>query len=407
MRIALVTEGTRGDVHPMLGLGGLLRARGHEVVVCAPPDFEVDATSRGMEFRAVGTHIRQLLEDQAEAVTGGGFHLLRVSHRYMKQCLAAQFATLPAATEGADLIVGAGVQFAGATAAEIHGVPYRYVVYCPAMLPSEDHPPVVITRQELPRWINRAAWRHVHGFYNLFARRTINRHRAKLGLARVKDAYRHLLATRPILAADAELAPVPLDCPFEVDQIRCLHALEGPALPAKLESFLAEGPPPVYLGFGSMTDSDPTETTRAILAAVRDAGCRALISEGWAGLGEGPLPEGVFVTGPVSHARLFPRVAAVVHHGGAGTTTTAARAGVPQILVPHVLDQFYWAQRVALLGLGPPAIPRRRFCAQQLAESLFHTIHNELLAERTHAVGERMRALISQQPDPALLFENA
>jgi UDP:flavonoid glycosyltransferase YjiC (YdhE family) len=293
MRIALVTEGTRGDVHPMLGLGDLLRARGHEVVVCAPPDFAADATSRGMEFRAVGTPVRELLEEQAEAVTGGGFELLRVSHRYMKQSLAAQFATLPAATEGADLVVGAGVQFAGASAAEIHGVPYRYIVYCPALLPSEDHPPVVITRQELPRWINRVAWRHVHGFYNLFARRTINRQRAKLGLARVKDAYRHLLAARPILAADSELAPVPLDCPFDVDQIRCLHPLEGPALPAKLESFLEEGPPPIYLGFGSMTDSDPAETTRAILTAVRDAGCRALISEGWAGLGDGPLPEAV------------------------------------------------------------------------------------------------------------------
>jgi len=121
----------------------------------------------------------------------------------------------------------------------------------------------------------------------------------------------------------------------------CLHPFEPGPLPEKLEAFLDAGEPPVYVGFGSMTDPDPAAATRVVLEAVARAGVRAVLSRGWAGLGGVPLPSEVMEIGPVSHASLFARVAAVVHHGGAGTTTTAARAGAPQILVPHILDQFH------------------------------------------------------------------
>ena len=116
-----------------------------------------------------------------------------------------------------------------------------------------------------------------------------------------------------------------------------------------------------------------------------------MISRGWAGLAGDSLPENVFAVGGVSHAPLFPRVALVVHHGGAGTTTTAARAGVPQVVVPHVLDQFYWARRVSLLGLGPPPLPRSRLCAEGLAATLASTLDNDVLAERARALGARLR----------------
>lgn len=161
----------------------------------------------------------------------------------------------------------------------------------------------------------------------------------------------------------------------------------------------------MYIGFGSMTDPDPAATTRLVLEAVSRAGVRAVLSSGWAGLGDAPLPESVTVVGPLSHASLFRRVAAVVHHGGAGTTTTAARAGAPQILVPHVLDQFHWAHRVARLGVGPPALPRRELRADRLAEAIASLCDNELVAERAARLGERLRAALQTRPHPAdLLF---
>ena len=111
-------------------------------------------------------------------------------------------------------------------------------------------------------------------------------------------------------------------------------------------------------------------------------------------------PEGVETVGVVDHAALFPRVAAVVHHGGAGTTTTAARAGVPQVVVPHVLDQFYWAERVRRLGLGPPPLARRQLRSARLRETLAVVLGNEALAERARELGAALRADLD--PDAAL-----
>jgi UDP:flavonoid glycosyltransferase YjiC (YdhE family) len=392
MRVALAVEGTHGDVHPMLALGESLLAAGCQVRVCAPPDFRGESEARGFEFRAVGGEIREYLEAEAAALARGGLSMLVTSDRYGRQSLEAQFQALPEACRGADQILGAGVQFAAASAAELHGVPYRYVTYCPALLPSREHAPALVPAQSLPRWVNRALWWALLTAWDALLGRRINRHRARLGLAPVISAYHYLLSARPLLAADAELAPLPRDCPLDVEQIPCLHRTAGPPLPAKLESFLAQGEPPIYLGFGSMTDPDPAATTRALLEAVTRCGQRALVSRGWAGLGGGPLPEGVLAVDPVSHARLFPRVAAVVHHGGAGTTTTAARAGVAQIAVPHVLDQFYWARRIHVLGVGPPPIPRRQLSGERLAAALAATLDNELVRERARELGERLRA---------------
>jgi vancomycin aglycone glucosyltransferase len=401
MRIALAVEGTRGDVYPMLALAESLAAAGHRVRVCAPPDFREPVAERGWEFRPVGSGVREILRAEAEAITRGGLALVRASDRYARKSLADQFAALPAAVEGADAILAAGVQFAAPSAAELHGLPFRYVAYCPVLIPSGEYPPPVVSSHALPAWANRALWRLMVAGWNHSPGRHLNRERARLGLAPVEDVHRHVLSARPVLAADAELAPPPRDGSIPVEPIRCLHPLSGPPLPPKLDSFLDAGDPPVYLGFGSMPDPQPAATTRALLAAVTSLGRRALLARGWAGLGEGPLPEGVFLLGPVSHARLFPRVAAVVHHGGAGTTTTAARAGVPQVVVPHVLDQFYWAIRVARLGLGPPPLRRTRLTARRLASVLEATLDNELLAERARAFGKGLRDAVARAPSPA------
>ena len=121
--------------------------------------------------------------------------------------------------------------------------------------------------------------------------------------------------------------------------------------------------------------------------------------------GAQPLPEGVLAIGSVSHARLFPRMAAIVHHGGAGTTTTAARAGVPQIVVPHLFDQIYWGERVTALGLGPPQIRRTQLSAEGLAAALREVLDNEVIQERAQALAGRLAAWRAQAADPAQHFD--
>jgi vancomycin aglycone glucosyltransferase len=216
-----------------------------------------------------------------------------------------------------------------------------------------------------------------------------------------RDLYALLCGESPVLAAEELLGPPPQDLCDRIRVIGCLHPFEPAPLPEKLDAFLSAGEPPVYLGFGSMTDPDPAAATRLVLDAVQRAGVRAVLSAGWAGLGNAPLPDTVMVVGPVSHAALFRRVSAVVHHGGAGTTTTAARAGAPQILVPHVLDQFHWAERVRRLGLGPPALPRRKLRAEQLACAIGALRDNDLLVERAAELGSRLRDALAARPHPA------
>jgi vancomycin aglycone glucosyltransferase len=134
-----------------------------------------------------------------------------------------------------------------------------------------------------------------------------------------------------------------------------------------------------------MADQDPVRTSLRILEAVRKAEARVLLSSGWAGLGGVELPPTALVIGHVPHGKLFPRCAAVVHHGGAGTTANAARSGVPQVVVPHLLDQFFWCHRVWRLGLSPPPIPRSLLQVEPLAAALRACLEDAALRERARA----------------------
>jgi UDP:flavonoid glycosyltransferase YjiC (YdhE family) len=401
MRIVLASEGTRGDLYPMLVLGEALRRQGHDPVVCAPPNFDAVVRARGMAFLPVGCDVRDYLRTEARAITGSTLRFLSVARRYSLESVRAQFAALPAAADGADLIVGAGVQLAAASVAELHGIPYRYAIYCPALLPSREHAPAILPIQPIPAWARRFAWWFARGPLTATVGLLVNRERRALGMSRISDTYRHLVGERALLAADREIAPVPIDSPYIVEQTSALQPDGGAPLPEKLGSFLDAGPPPVFFGFGSMPDPDPSATTRLLLQVIESVGCRALLSSGWAEIGEGALPEGVMQVGDVDHARLFPRVAAVVHHGGAGTVTTAARAGAPQVVVPHVLDQFYWADRVRMLGIGVVAPRRSKLEAATLDAALREVLDNEALAERSADVAARIRERVRTEAHPA------
>jgi UDP:flavonoid glycosyltransferase YjiC (YdhE family) len=290
------------------------------------------------------------------------------------------------------MIIGAGVQFAGSSIAEAWGIPYRPFAYCPVLFRSGDYPPPVLPNQSLPRWMNRMAWDAFLRFNEWVLRSDLNRHRAALGLEPLSNTYRYMITEHPLLAADEALAPAPDDLSVPVEQVGYLLPKDETSLPEKLELFLEAGPPPVYLGFGSMMDPDPGGTTRLLLDAVERVGCRAILSKGWAGLGDDPLPESVFAAGPLPDAKLFPRLAAVVHHGGAGTTATASRSGVPQIVVPHLLDQYYWGHRAHLLGVAPPPLHRLKLSARRLAELISASLENEMMSDRARDLAEQLRA---------------
>ena len=167
---------------------------------------------------------------------------------------------------------------------------------------------------------------------------------------------------------------------------------EGWLPPEDLCRFIDAGSPPVFIGFGSMPVRKPEETTALLLEAIARSGVRAVLHRGWAGVGGEAPPESVFQIDYAPYGWLFPRMAAIVHHGGSGTTAAALHAGVPSIVVPFLFDQFYWGRRVADLGVGPRPIPFKQLTAEGLAEAMRVATTDPAMRERATALGAKIGA---------------
>lgn len=387
MRALIATFGTRGDTQPMLALAEALAARGHSVSLAVAPSSLDQAKEAFPSAFAVGMGFEEI----SRRASTGKLREILATIPLMRREIGVQFERLEAHAAEADVIAGAAVNAVGTTLGERFGKPYAYIAYCPQVVPSGDHPNPSVKAHTWPRWLNRLSWRTNEWLWNWALLHTLNAVRASRGLRRLRTTWSEVISPRPIIASDPALAPAPVDWTAPLEQPGALFVRERAPLSPEVADFLERGPPPVYLGFGSMSDGDPRATTARLLEAVRRAGVRALISSGWAGLGsDQPPPEGVRFIGAEPHGKLFPRCAAVVHHGGAGTTHAAARAGLPQVVMPHVLDQFYWAHRIALAGVGPRAVKRHSPDPEPLARAIRECVEDEELRGRARALGARI-----------------
>lgn len=372
MRILVAAMGSRGDVQPALALALALRDAGHGVRVSAPPDFAAWAGQLGLEFASAGTSVEETLKQNADRIGGNPLALGRALREILLQHVPEMTERTLAAAEGADAIVSAN-QFMARTVGEILGLPFMGVIYTPTLIRSSSHPPLLARWQSAPGWFNRLRWRVTDRMASRIFVEPINIERAKRGLFGVKSFEGHIFGGAPyMLACDPVVAPTPRDWSHvDVTTTGPWYYDDPSSLDENVSAFLAAGPPPVYVGFGSMVTGDAAAATRAIVAGAGASGRRVLLSKGWAGIGEGATSQGVMVVnGPMPHAKLFPRVAAVVHHGGSGTTSAALRAGVPQVIVPHILDQYYFAHRLKVLGIAPPGIPVRKLSPARLAAAI-------------------------------------
>src|SRR5262245_10637897 len=352
MRVLLSTIGSRGDVQPLVALAVQLRALGKDVRLCVPPDFREWIESLGFAVTPIGPEVRKA---QANLAPSGGAISPERLRQLAEESVATQFQTIATAAQGCAVIVGAtAIQVAAPSVAEQLGIPYVFTAYCPAVLPSPHHaPPPLRSRGQTPApptADNRELWAadalRVHATFGL----ALNANRTPIGLAPVTDVRGHILTDRPWLAADATLAPWPDPRDQSVFQIGAWILHDERPLSPELEAFLDAGDPPVYFGFGSI--HTPEHVSRVMIETARAHGRRAIVLRGWADLSLIDHEPDCLAIGEVNQQALFKRVAAAVHHGGAGTTTAATLSGVPQVVVPQVYDQHYFAQRVHELGIG-------------------------------------------------------
>jgi vancomycin aglycone glucosyltransferase len=230
----------------------------------------------------------------------------------------------------------------------------RYVLaaYCPIFLPSPHQRPVAFLSHPHPPGVtdNQVLWERDEQVMNEIFGEGLNTLRLAVGLPKLDNVRTHCYTNRPWLAADPVLAPWRQPADLDVVQTGAWILPDERPLPPDLIAFLDAGSPPVYVGFGSLPA--PKDFARMVIDVVRAHGRRVLVSRGWAELALVDDGDDCFIVGEVNQQALFPRVAAVIHHGGAGTTTAAARAGVPQVVTPQIADQPYWASRVWDLGIG-------------------------------------------------------
>ncbi|MFF3484515.1 glycosyltransferase [Streptomyces sp. NPDC002701] len=385
MRVLLTTYGTRGDVEPLLALAVRLQERGVEVRMCAPPDEEFAERLAGLGVQPVpvGPPVKELMR-------GTTLPSAADLSRYRTEMVDEQFAVFPAAAEGCDALVAAGLaQVAARSVAEAAGIRYVYVSYAAVNLPSPYHAPPPRPGWPAPEAAdNRTRWeldaQHVTEQFG----GPLNSHRASLGLPPVDNVRDHVYSDRPWLAADPVLGAWRETPGLDVTQTGAWSLPDERPLPADLSTFLDAGEPPVYVGFGSMRPSP--DIARNAVEAIRAQGRRVLVSRGWADLDLVDGRDDCFAIGEANHQRLFGEVAAVVHHGGAGTTVTAARAGAPQVVVPlQLADNPYWAGRVADLDIGV-ALDGPAATAESLGVA-FKTVLAPGTRARAKALGARIR----------------
>jgi UDP:flavonoid glycosyltransferase YjiC (YdhE family) len=392
MRALLIGSGSRGDFQPMLALAVAMRQAGHTVTLLGSPVFQREAEAFSIPFGPCGRDVQAHLEETREKTrTPLGF--VRTLNSIIAGEFELQVALIGSLVQDVDLVVGGGATMAAHLLADAAGVPYRYIGYTPQILPSSYHPMLMVPLTRSPRWLNRVLWRASRAFYNRLIEKSYNAHRTRLGLPRDENPFSAVFPhEKTLLACDPELMPAPPDL-AHVPQVGSFALRDDRPIPPDVEAFLRAGPPPIYVGFGSMPDDNPGRTTRLVREAARKAGVRLLLSSGWSGLGSGEeLDSSVHVVGPVSHELLFPRLAGSVHHGGAGTTAASARAGIPQLLVPHAFDQFMFARHVHERGLGPRSIPKGSLTVERLAEGLRTLANDGPMRERARAIGESIRS---------------
>lgn len=393
MKLVVATYGTEGDTRPFAALCRALMDAGHEARLLADASTLGSAQALGVPCAALAGDIRGALGTDASisgvvakgnSVNSTVNALARIANANTESWLRQIVDT---AKDCDAIIVSALAAFAGLSAAEYLGVKAIGAGMIP-ITPTAAFPSPFLPPRMVPRWLNHASHRFVNAMLWRAFRKTTNAARVKVcGLPPRKRVW----TEHPMLyGVSPNLLSTPADWPASAHMCgQWMQPEQAWTPPSALGDFLAAGDPPIYVGFGSMTGFHSSKLLQAMVAAI--AGRRALFYPGWSGIDTAQLPPNFFVLGETPHCWLFPRASLVIHHGGAGTTHSAARAGVPSVVIPFAGDQFFWADRLHQAGVAPHALDWKRMDARQLAEQLELASSDEV-RKRARELGKEMTA---------------
>lgn len=400
-KITIIASGTRGDVQPYVALGQGLQQAGFNVELLASENFGSLVTGAGLTFHSIGPNIEDMVQSDEWRKTLETGNFLKILARMQTESKrnAEEMARLtPPLLEGADLILTgmAGIGGISAVADTMH-IP-MLLAYLFPFTPTREFPSPLVPALPFGAALNRLSFHVTRQMFWQTSKVVDTTMRQKLGLKKGSfwGPFRQMAQRNvPVMHGySQQVLPRPADWPqdYSVTGYWFLDAPHDWQPPADLLAFLEAGPPPVYIGFGSMGSRKPEEAGRVALEALALSGQRGLLATGWGGLKLSDLPPTVHMISSIPHQWLFERMGAVVHHGGAGTTAAGLRAGVPSIIVPFMGDQPFWGRRVMDMGVGPSPIPRRQLTARRLADAITTAMTDQAMRARAADLGGRIRA---------------
>lgn len=396
-RVVVTTWGSSGDVNPFLALASGLRARGHEITFAVEDHLCPVVAAAGFATARLSGNSETALAPHAGELFGSRpplFSVEAVFTGYVLPTLRTRIAELRAICEGADLLVASAGQVAAAFVAELTGIAWVSVPLTPINIPSVDMAPIPMPDLPAPlaRLLNRAIWRGGELLITHSIARPLATLRAAYGLPPqcCPLPVRHLSRLLTAVPVSPAFVPRPPDWPPWARMTGfCFHdGAEAWRMPDTLAAFLDAGGPVVAISSGSMSGQVGARFARfyhACIAATRAAGARALVIGAPAGVLPDPLPAGVYALAFAPFSHVYPRCAAVIHHGGIGTTAQGLRAGVPALVVPWGIDQFFNGGRMLRIGAGE-WITRDHCTPERVARTLTALLTDRRYAERTRAI---------------------
>lgn len=395
MHIVILTVGSRGDVQPYVALGVGLQQAGYEVTLATDTSFEQFVQEFGLNFapvRAAFLQLIQSVEGRAAIAGKNRFRLMQKVMPMLRQIMDDAWT----AAQTADVIVYHPKLMAGYHIAEKLGTPGILALPLPVYSPTRAFANPALGGGNYGAIFNKLSYTLFLSVALLPYRRMINQWRKdRLGLPSfTSDLIRNGQPIPKLYAYSEQVVPSPTDWDAStfVSGYWFLEPEQPWQPPADLLTFLKNGAPPVYIGFGSMAGQDAAHTTQIVINAMREAGQRAILAAGYGGLMPTTNSDMVYTIDAAPHEWLFPRCAAVVHHGGAGTTAAGLRAGKQTLICPFFGDQPFWGKRVVALGVGPQPIPQKKLTVAELAQALQIAVTDSSMQERATQLGQKLRA---------------
>lgn len=394
MKILLVTRGSQGDVLPYLAIAAELERRGHEVTINFPQIFEETVKPYGFKY------VLQQFDDIGGMIDSAAqnSHKFRPFLKWMRNVIDKQFDQLIPLLKEHDILVSTNSEFAVASIAEYCKKPLIRTAYAP-FLPGKKIPPAVLPFPKPNPIITPAIlWKLMNRMTNFMVKDTINKNRAKYGLAPIRNfgyhagerSYNYLLFSQHLGNIDPDwtfkwsIGGYCFNDTFQYDE----KAYE------EMISFVDSAQSPIiFFTLGSCSSKDGNRFSKALVDICKKHDYRLIIDSGWAKTGITLQADKhlFLMKQPVPHNLIFPHCDGVIHHGGCGTTHSVGRAGKPQLITPLIIDQPYWSYRIHQLGLGPEGLKKAKASEQEIERKVCDLVTNPLYKKNAAHIGEMIQ----------------